>query len=107
MAMPGLGLSTVFAGWKGLARFWSLVALLVAAGCITLQLLGPLPEPHREAVAAAPPPVAPQTPTETAPSQPKPPPGQAQQAASAPPVQRPGRSTPGPIADPDPALLEA
>lgn len=104
--MPGLGLATVFAGWKGLARFWSLVALLVAAGCITLQLLGPLPEPHREAVAAAPPPVAPQTPTETAPSQPKPPPGQPQQAASAPPVQRPGRSTPGPIADPDPALLE-
>lgn len=108
--MPRWDLGTVFAGWMGLARFWSLVLVLLAAGGITLQLLGPLPETHREPVAVAQPPAPPhaaaQSPTQAPPVQPKPSPAQAQQAASIPLAQRPGRSTPGPIADPDPALLE-
>lgn len=106
--MPGWGLGTLFSGWGGLARFWLLVVVLLAAGGIALQLLGPVPEPHGEPVAAAPSPAP--APAQTAPqaarAQPKSPPGQAQQAASIPPAQRPGRSTPGPIADPDPALQE-
>jgi polysaccharide deacetylase 2 family uncharacterized protein YibQ len=114
--MPGWDLRTVFAGWSWLARCWVLVVVVLAAGGITLQVLGPLPEPRGERVATAVPPALPQNaPRQNAPPQNAPPlgvppqanaPTQTQQAASVPPAQRPGRSTPGPIADPDPALLE-
>lgn len=59
----------------------------------------PPPEQQPHPAAAAPPPPA---------SQPPPQPAKplAQAVVQAPPAQRPGRDTPGPIADPDPALLE-
>jgi uncharacterized protein len=88
-----------FAGWRGLGRFWSLVAALLVAGGVTLQIVGPpsapgLPPIVRQAPPPPPPPVK-------EPAKPA-----AQAAAALPPSQRPGRDTPGPIADPDPALLE-
>lgn len=104
--MPGRGLGGLFAGWRGLAAFWLVVVMLLAAGGVTLQVLGPPPAPQREAVTAVqhaePPKAAPQPPKPAQPAQAQ----QAPQAASIPEAQRPGRSTPGPVADPDPALLE-
>lgn len=92
------GLRQFFAGWRGLGRFWLVVAIVVAAGGIVLQLSGPLrPSAPREVavqVPAKPPP--PKEPAKPAPVE----------AAKAPPAPRPGRDTPGPIADPDPALQE-
>ena len=102
--MLGRGLGTLFVGWRGLALFWLLVVVLLAAGGITLQFLGPPVGPHQEAVVTK----APHGPLpQAAPQQPKPAQtAQAQQAAPIPAAQRPGRGEPGPIADPDPALLE-
>jgi polysaccharide deacetylase 2 family uncharacterized protein YibQ len=76
------------------------VLLLLTAGGVTLQLLGPPVQQtsSRPTTAAAPAPPQP-TPQPTTPPQQPP-----VQAATGP---RPGRDTPGPIADPDPALLEA
>jgi uncharacterized protein len=75
--------------------FWLVVLLLLAAGAISLQLLGS-PEPQRPPLVAD---------MRQAPRQPiiLPPPQPVAEAKSA---SRPGRDTPGPIADPDPALLE-
>jgi uncharacterized protein len=88
-----------FAGWRGLGWFWLLIAVLAAVSGVALQIIGPPGAP-------APRPVVSQTPTPPVrptaePAKPAP-----QQAVNAPPVTRPGRDTPGPIADPDPALLE-
>jgi polysaccharide deacetylase 2 family uncharacterized protein YibQ len=107
--MPGRGLGSLFAGWRGLAHFWLLVAVLLAATGITLALLGPPLAPHREAATTTPSAGGrPPGPAQGTPQQPKPAqPAQAQAAAPTPAAQRPGRSAPGPIADPDPALLEA
>jgi uncharacterized protein len=66
---------------------------------VVLQVIGPPGAPVPSPVARQAPPspaTAPKEPAATA----------TQDAAKAPPVQRPGRDTPGPIADPDPALLE-
>jgi uncharacterized protein len=103
-AMPGQGLGSFFAGWDGLARFWLVVVTLLAAVGATLAILGPLPtaSPPATPLATQPPPVPPQAAAQQPPS----PPLAARQQASIPATQRPGRSTPGPIADPDPALLE-
>ena len=97
--MPGRGFGLLFAGWHGLARFWILVGTLLVICGLTLQVLGPLPERQPQSAASVPPLPA---------SQPPPQPARplAQAAVQAPPAQRPGRDTPGPIADPDPALLE-
>jgi uncharacterized protein len=92
---------SLIAEWRGLGVFWLVVALLVGAGAVTLQVLGP-------------PSAQPALPVATeAPSRPAPPPPPVVQQfpkpgpqTEAPPPQRPGRDTPGPIADPDPALLE-
>ena len=75
--------------------FWLVVLLLLAAGGATLQLLGPPSQERPFATASQAPPRAGAMPTQPA-----------QQAARAAPTSRPGRDTPGPIADPDPALLE-
>ena len=89
-----------FAGWRGLGRFWLLIASVLAACGIALQLAGPLvPAGPREASVPAPARSLPPSPTEPSNLA-------RQQAVKAPPAQRPGRDTPGPIADPDPALAE-
>lgn len=105
----------VASGWRLLGMFWAVVLLVVSIGATVLQVLGPPPRPP-------PPPPLPR------PAPPLPRPAAAPPAASAPqpsvtevarsdspvsqratvaPQRRPGRSTPGPTADPDPALLEA
>ncbi len=88
-----------FAGWRGLGWFWLCIAVLAVVGGVALQLIGP-PAPSALRLAAnqaALPPVR----SATEPKQPVP-----RQAVNALPGPRPGRDTPGPIADPDPALLE-
>jgi polysaccharide deacetylase 2 family uncharacterized protein YibQ len=86
-------------GWRGLAVFWAVILLVVVVGGTVLQSLGP-PE---TVTAAAPPPAAAPAPT-------PPPLPEAKAVVQPAPVMpagpTPGRSTAGPIADPDPALLE-
>ena len=84
--------------WRALGAFWAVVLVALGGGAAVLQVLGP-PAPHRpsaapvhaaQALLAAPsPPVVVLTPTPAAQSAP-----------------RPGRDTPGPVTDPDPALEE-
>ncbi|MGC1412964.1 MAG: divergent polysaccharide deacetylase family protein [Acetobacteraceae bacterium] len=96
--MPA-GLWQFFAGWRGLGRFWLLIASVLAACGIALQLAGPLAPPGpREASI--------QAPARSPPPSPVPSNLASQEAVKAPPAQRPGRDTPGPVADPDPALAE-
>ena len=85
-------------GWRGLSLFWAIVLIALAGGGGALQLLGP-PAPTAPAPVAAP--VRQIT-------QAIPPPVRVVQPVAAPlaPEHRPGRDTPGPVADPDPALLE-
>jgi polysaccharide deacetylase 2 family uncharacterized protein YibQ len=83
-------------GWRGLGMFWATVLSVFGASAIVLQILGPPPLPHPRPAAAAIP--------ATAPSVPKGP--LAELRPESPPADRPGRDTPGPIADPDPSLLE-
>ena len=121
-----MGLITRFlSGWAGLARFWAVIAALVGATGLTLHLMGPpAPRPQTAPTQAAPTQAgpAPGAPAAAAPGQPDAgktaaaqpaaeapaktqPPARAAQAQRT--NDRPGRDTPGPIADPDPALLEA
>jgi polysaccharide deacetylase 2 family uncharacterized protein YibQ len=88
-----------FAGWRGLGWFWLLVAVLAAMGGVALQMIGPPGAP-------APRPIVSQTPAPPVRPRGEPVKPAPQQTANAAPTQRPGRDTPGPIADPDPALLE-
>jgi uncharacterized protein len=91
---------SMMSGWRGLGAFWLVVLLLLAAAAVTLEMLGPLETSQPlPAAAVAPTPQQPQQPASRPPAPP-------QQAAEAKPAMRPGRDTPGPIADPDPALLE-
>jgi uncharacterized protein len=101
-------------GWRALGLFWAAVLVLLLAGGVTLQMLGPPGQtPPRPAVAGSEPP-RPRTarPETVRPETARPQPGAPQHptaqstAPAKPPVARPGRATPGPIADPDPALLE-
>jgi polysaccharide deacetylase 2 family uncharacterized protein YibQ len=85
-------------GWGSLAAFWVGILLVVGFGSAVLQSLGPPDQPARHVAAVTSPPAVP-----------APPPPQA--VAPAPPAAAPtgpmaGRRTPGPIEDPDPALLE-
>lgn len=86
-------------GWRGLGRFWLLLASLLTAAGVVLEVLGP-PAPHPPSASGS------------AASRPKPP---AQAVPQVPPAklatdtvssQRPGRATPGPITDPDPGLQQ-
>jgi polysaccharide deacetylase 2 family uncharacterized protein YibQ len=100
--LPAHPFGGLLSGWKGLARFWSgVVVLLILSGGV-LQVLGPAAAPEDGAVRRA---------TQTIHADPLP----ARHAPGARPQDeakhseiplRPGRDTPGPIADPDPAMLE-
>ncbi len=91
-----------FGGWRGLGRFWGLIAVCVASILATLALLGP-------------PPIHPAAPAKPVAKQDAPPqPEATHQGAVLTPEHsgravsdRPGRDLPGPVADPDPALLES
>ncbi len=94
-----------FAGWRGLGRFWLIVTTVLAASGVALQIAGPRAPP-------APRPIARQAPTPASspqgvfakePAKEKEPVKPEVVKALA---QRPGRDTPGPVADPDPGLLE-
>jgi uncharacterized protein len=95
-AMAGKGaqrdLRNVY-GWRRFGAFWVAVLLSMAIGAGILQLLGPPVAPPNQD----------RTPADVAPLAAGPPPGPAVRLVA--PVLA-GRDTPGPIADPDPALLE-
>ena len=86
-------------GWRGLGFFWLAVVLVFGGGAIALQMLGPPPpaQPARLARPAQP------TPPRVEEPKPKP---LVSVTPEIPASQRPGRDIPGPIADPDPALLQ-
>jgi uncharacterized protein len=83
------------ASFRALGWFWAAVLALIGMAAIVLQVLGPPPHSarHREEAASSQP-AASAVPAVSEPAQPPTPPGE------------PGRRTPGPIASPDPALLE-
>jgi uncharacterized protein len=101
--------ASLVAGWRGLGLFWLVVVVVLASGGVTLQVLGP-PQVASPLVAGTAPAGKVTAPTQPAAQPAKP---SQQVAAKAPSAEakavggpRPGRDTPGPIADPDPALLE-
>jgi polysaccharide deacetylase 2 family uncharacterized protein YibQ len=86
-----------FGGWRGLGRFWGMILALVASVAATVALLGP-PSARRTQVPAA------AGKHDAAPER-----LVVRQApvATEAPRDRPGRDLPGPVNDPDPALLES
>jgi uncharacterized protein len=113
VSLPGARqLGDFLSGWRGLARFWGALLLLLVVSGTALQTMGPAPKP-----AYRPRPVAEAAGTPTVPADKLPSP-HAPAAASEPNVPRqagqpfqpghdtPGRSTPGPVTDPDPAMQE-
>ncbi len=94
--LPSLDL---FAGWRGLRRFWIGLLLLLGIGAGVLQILGPsarlapiaVPVAHNDPVPAT-----------HGPQNVKGPVASKQASVS----KKPGRDTPGPVAGPDPTLLE-
>ena len=87
-----------FGGWRGLRRFWGLLLVGLMGTAATLQMLGPPQPPPARVPEPAARPEAPPAPEVVR-----------QQAPPAAPVDRgkgPGRDVPGPVNDPDPALLE-
>ena len=95
VSRPGLS------GWGGLAAFWLAVLLILGIGGGVLQALGPPPPRTAPAKVASARPVVP-PPSAAAPK----PAVVVEHRPEPPPANRPGRDTPGPTADPDPALLE-
>ena len=90
---------SVLGGWKGLGRFWAGIGALIAVGGVTLHVLGPIDRPverNSNKVAELLPATLP-PPAEIRPAPIR--------APSVPVRERPGRDTPGPVVDPDPALL--
>jgi uncharacterized protein len=89
--------------------FWLVVAVVLASGGVTLQLLGP-PQATSPRVPSVAPldKIAAPTQQPAQPAKPSPPvlAKSPPTAAKTPAGPRPGRDTPGPVADPDPALLE-
>jgi polysaccharide deacetylase 2 family uncharacterized protein YibQ len=97
------------AGWPGLRRFWIGVLASLGIGASVLEALGPPPGPAMTAIR----PGMPAEPLASGHA-----PGDAKPPANAQPAQlatarqlsghsSAGRNTPGPVADPDPSLLEA
>lgn len=87
----------LLSGWRGLGRFWAAVLFLAAVTGLVLQTIGPPPVPP-----------APRQSGPVVHTDPLPAAHPLAEAKHAEPPQplRPGRSTPGPVADPDPALME-
>jgi uncharacterized protein len=95
----------LFEGWRGLGRFWGAVLAVLAVTAAVLQMLGPPSRPPARQQAdvvtpprSGPPSAAPQVQKHLSLQTP------ANQTPATP--GRPGRPTPGPLADPDPGLLE-
>ena len=93
----------LLSGWAGLGRFWLIVLAALALAAGALQILGP-PAPKLPRVADAPPRPAAKPPEASPREQPHTAPTIVAKSALA--ITAPGRSTPGPVTDPDPALLE-
>jgi polysaccharide deacetylase 2 family uncharacterized protein YibQ len=91
----------LLAGWKGLGRFWLGIAVLAICGAIVLQVLGPPSPPDQKRAG-----------TTSLPAAEAARPGKRESNARpfvlavAHPPDTIGRFTPGPVADPDPGLLE-
>lgn len=126
-----MGLITRFlSGWGGLVRFWGVIVALIGVAALTLHLMGPpagappggalsagsppagtLPSGAQAAgattPAGTPPTGSASSPKQAATGQPGTDKGQDPARTAQAPGDRPGRNTPGAIADPDPALLEA
>jgi hypothetical protein len=96
---PRQRFGSLVAGWRGLGLFWLVIVLLLAAVGAALQIIGPPGPPDPRPVAIQAPPQVPAP----SPQALKPAPRVEAEVQK---VPRPGRDTPGPIADPDPALLE-
>jgi polysaccharide deacetylase 2 family uncharacterized protein YibQ len=112
-SLPGVGQpGGLLAGWRGLARFWGAVVVLLAVVGGTLQVLGPSPigpasigpveAPAKPVAGPAAGPIARTDPL------PAPPPAGTASTEAKPSGHklRPGRDTPGPITSPDPSMLE-
>jgi polysaccharide deacetylase 2 family uncharacterized protein YibQ len=97
-------LASLLSGWRGLARFWGLVLLLLIVSGGVLQTLGP--SVSHPISAPLKPPINPVVHTDALPATHTP--GAKTPDSPRRPVQigRPGRVTPGPIFDPDPAMLQ-
>jgi polysaccharide deacetylase 2 family uncharacterized protein YibQ len=121
--IPGAGpIGNFLAGWRGLARFWTVVLAVLGIGALVLELLGPPPNTAVTAAArtnpGAEPPAGGSSNGKAGNGEAgngKAGSGKSRLAAqtiapaggpAAVPPGRPGRDTPGPITDPDPALLE-
>jgi polysaccharide deacetylase 2 family uncharacterized protein YibQ len=93
----------LLAGWRGLGRFWGAIVAVLGIGAAVLQTLGPSsgPQLRREAPANL------AVRTDVHPAPPALQDTRIHDALQTPVAPgRPGRYTPGPIADPDPSLLE-
>ncbi len=90
----------LLSGWAGLGRFWLAVLAVLGLTAGVVQTFGPRETPAGQAVAAKPAPVPSEQPA----------PGKTAMAEAGHKAgfspQSPGRAVPGPISDPDPALLE-
>jgi polysaccharide deacetylase 2 family uncharacterized protein YibQ len=91
----------LLAGWRGLGHFWIAVLVVFGIGAGVIEVLGPEPRPAATTAVgpvprADPLPAEPVVPNVTAHAAPQAKPGAA----------RPGREIAGPIADPDPSLME-
>ena len=92
----------LLSGWQGLARFWGGLLVVLVVGGGVLQVLGP-PAATVDGAAVQ---VKQTTHADPVPAQPAPGGRPQQEAKRNVPPLRPGRDSPGPIADPDPGMLE-
>jgi uncharacterized protein len=110
--IPGAGaIGSFLAGWRGLARFWAVVLAVLGIGALVLEVLGPPPNAAMTAAGPVAQTNPDPTPRASGSSVAKSGEDKSRLAAqtiapTAVPAGRPGRDTPGPITDPDPALLE-
>ena len=91
-------------GWRALGVFWAAVFGIFALGAVVLQTLGPPTAVAPRQTSARPPAHAPAPAASVTPAPARP--VVVEERRGIPDSQRPGRATPGPIADPDPALQE-
>ncbi len=85
-------------GWRGLGRFWTAILLLAGGSGLIVQIAGPPPVSYPPL-----PRIEPVVHTGSFPAETRA--ARAKQTETPPPL-RPGRTTPGPVADPYPSLME-